>query len=141
MYMHNTTVHASTGYMPFELVYGFRSTLPLTLHETPSPQYNYDDYVLELKSRPQTEHEVAKEKLLKTKQKSKEYYDRRAEKVELNIGDRVLLFDETVRRGRSRKLSSQWIGPYEVLGIDKVNVLIKRGRKVQKVHINRLKPF
>jgi hypothetical protein len=60
-------VHTATGYTPFELVYGFRSTLPSTLHETPSPQYSYDDYVLELKSRLQTAHEVAREKLLETK--------------------------------------------------------------------------
>jgi hypothetical protein len=73
--------------------------------------------MLELKSRLQTVHEVVKEKLLEAKQKSKKYYDQSAEEVKLNVGDRVLLFDETVRRGRSRKLSSQWIGPYKVLGI------------------------
>jgi hypothetical protein len=99
------------------------------LHETPSPEYNYDDYVLELKSRLQTAHEVAKEKLLEAKQKSRRYYNQRAEKVKLNTGDRVLSFDETMRRGRCRKLSSQRIGPYEVLGIDQVNVMIKKERK------------
>jgi hypothetical protein len=64
MCVYNTTVHTATGYTPFELVYGFRSTLSSTFHETPNPQYNYDDYVLELKSRLQTAHEVAKGKLL-----------------------------------------------------------------------------
>jgi len=53
----------------------------------------------------------------------------------------VLLFDETVRRGRSRKLSTQWIGPYTITDTDKVNVTIAKGRKLTKVHINRLKPF
>ena len=61
--------------------------------------------------------------------------------MELRVGDKVLLYDETVRRGRSRKLSSQWIGPYEVVAIDRVNVTIKKGKKVQKVHVNRVKPF
>jgi len=29
------------------------------------------------------------------------------------VGDKVLLHDETVRRGRSKKnLETQWIGPY-----------------------------
>jgi len=59
----------------------------------------------------------------------------------LQVGDKVLLFDETVRRGRSRKLSAQWIGPYTIMEIDKVNATISRGRKVTKVHVNVLKPF
>ena len=53
----------------------------------------------------------------------------------------MLLFDETVRRGRSRKLSAQWIGPCIVTEVDKVNVTIAKGRKLVKVHINRLRPF
>jgi hypothetical protein len=142
MYVYNTTVHTATGYTPFELVYGFQSTLPSTLQETPNPQYNYDSYVLELKSsRLQTAHEVAREKMLSSKQKSKEYYDDKSKEFKLSVGDKVLLYDETVRRGRSKKLSSQWIGPYEVLGLDRVNATIKRGRRIQKVHVNRLKPF
>ena len=56
-------------------------------------------------------------------------------------GDKVLLFDETVRRGRSRKLSAQWIDPYTVTEVDKVNVTIPKGRELTKVHINRLRPF
>jgi len=47
----------------------------------------------------------------------------------------------TVRRGRSRKLSAQWVGPYVVLAVDGVNATIKRGRNTVKVHVNRLKPF
>jgi hypothetical protein len=61
--------------------------------------------------------------------------------VKLNVGDKVLLYDETVRRGRSRKLSNQWLGPYVIVEVDKVNAIIKKGRQVQKVHVNRLKPF
>ena len=39
----------------------------------------------------------------------------------------------------SRKLSPQYIGPYEVLAAG-VNV-IKKGRAAHKVHINRIRPF
>jgi hypothetical protein len=141
MYVYNTTSHTATGYTPFELVYGFRSILPSTLHETPSTQYSYDDYVLELKNRLQTAHSVARQKLILAKTKSKEYFDKDSQEFQVNIGDKVLLYDETVRRGRSRKLSAQWIGPYEVIGVDRVNATIKKGRRAQKVHINRLKPF
>jgi len=57
------------------------------------------------------------------------------------MGQKVLLFDETVRRGRSKKLNPQYIGPYEVLAVDGVNVTIRKGRTKQKVHVNRIKPF
>jgi hypothetical protein len=58
--------------------------------------------------------------------------------LEVRVGQKVLLFYETVWRGRSRKLSPQYIGPYEVLAVEGVN---KRGRAAQKGHINRIRPF
>ena len=41
--------------------------------------------------------------------------------MEIQTGQKVLLFGETVRRGRSKKLSPQYVGPYEVLAVDGVN--------------------
>jgi len=94
-----------------------------------------------LKSRLQTVHYQARQKLLASKEKSKDYYDRTTGKMKLRVGDKVLLYDETVRRGRSRKLGAKWIGPYVITELDKVNATIARGRKATKVHLNRLKPF
>jgi hypothetical protein len=61
--------------------------------------------------------------------------------MKLQVGDKVLLFDETVRRGRSRKMSAQWIDPYTKTTNDKVNATITRGRNLTKIQVNRLKPF
>ena len=93
-----------------------------------------------MKGRLQTAHNVAKN-LIASKVQSKDYYDKGTEVMKIEVGDKVLLYDETVRRGRSRKLSSQWIGPYEVVEVNKVNATIKKGHKLIKVHVNRLKPF
>jgi hypothetical protein len=65
----------------------------------------------------QTAHDIARQQLINAKEKSKKYFDKNSEEFKLNIGDRVLLYDESVRRGRSRKLSTQWIGPYEIIGV------------------------
>lgn len=62
--IYRTVVHSAKGYTLFDLVYGFQSTLPSTLREAPSPQYNYDDSVMESNSRLQTAHDVAKQKLV-----------------------------------------------------------------------------
>ena len=141
VYVYNTTVHTATGYTPFELVYGFRSEVPSALREAPAVQYNYDNYLTELRGRLQSSHEVARQRLICRKEKSKEYYDKDSETLEVRVGQKVLLFDETVRRGRSKKLSPQYVGPYEVLAVDGVNVTIKKGRTAQKVHVNRIRPF
>jgi hypothetical protein len=140
-YVYNTTVHSATAFSPFELVYGFKSEVPSALREAPTVQYTYDDYLAELRSRMQSAHEVARQRLLSSKEKSKEYYDRDSETLDIQVGNKVLLFDETVRRGRSRKLSPKFIGPYEVLAVEGVNVVIKRGRTSQRVHVNRVRPF
>jgi hypothetical protein len=76
-----------------------------------------------------------------SKEKTKEDYDRDSEAPDIQVGQWVLLFDETVRRGWSKKLIPPYIGPYEVLEVEGVNVIIKRGRAAQKVHVNRPRPF
>ncbi len=140
-YSYNTTKHSATGFTPFELLFGRLSTVPSAINGPPEPQYNYDNYVSELKSRLQTVHYQARQNLLASKDKSKEYYDQATGETKLKVGDKVLLYDETVRRGRSSKLSAKWIGPYILTELEKANAIITRGRKSIKVHLNRLKAF
>jgi len=139
-YVYNTTVHSATGFTPFEMMFGRPSVLPSALKKPPEPQYNYDDYVSELRSRLQTVHHHAHKNLIANKSKSKEHYVTTSGEFKLQVGDKVLIFDETVRRGRSRKLSAQCIAPYTITEIDKVKATIARGRKVTKVHVNLLRP-
>ena len=140
-YTYNTSEHSAKGYTPFELVFGHPSSLPSALRSEPAPQHNYDDYVSELKGRLQTAHHVAKQNLIASKVRNKDYYDKGTEVMKTEVGHKVLLYDETVRRGRSRNLSSQWIGPYYVVELNKVNATIRKGRKLIKVNVNRLKSF
>jgi hypothetical protein len=139
--VYNITTHRATGYSPFELPFGYRAHIPTALQAQPTLRYNYDDYVSELKGRLQLAHAIARKNLLQSKARSKLNYDKKAVRIALQVGDKVLLFDESVRRGRSRKLSAQWVGPYVVLAVDGVNATIKRGHNTTKVHLNRLKPF
>jgi hypothetical protein len=97
MFTYNTTERTATGcYTPFELVFGRKSTLPSTLADNPSPQYNYHDYVTELKSRLQMAHQIAKDNLLEGKARSKERYDRGMESLKLCVGDKVLLYNDKI---------------------------------------------
>jgi hypothetical protein len=139
----NTTPHSSTGFTPHELLLGRKPNIPGTLQrDPPQIRYNYDSYVQELQSRLQSCYEVARSNLRAKKEKSKEYYDKNINVPLFTVGEKVLLHDEKIRRGRSAKFSPPFIGPFEIISIDDVNVTLKLPRnKTLKVHANRLKPF
>ena len=86
-YVYNTTEHTTTRFTPYELLFGRPSVLPIALKGPPEPQYNYDDYVSELKSRLRTSHQRAHQSLLRSKNKSKEHYDETTKALELRVGD------------------------------------------------------
>lgn len=141
MFACNTTPHTATGYTSFELLYGHQA-LPTTLTTTPRLTYSYDDYVSELRERLRAAHQVAKANLQEGNTKAKECFDKKTSLNKFTVGDKVLLFDEALRRGRSKKLEALWRGPYLVLKKNsEVNYTIKTGRKNMVVHVNRLKFF
>jgi hypothetical protein len=115
MYVYNVTTHRATGYSQFELRFGHRACISCAMQAKPTHYYNYDDYVSELKGRLQSAHAIARENVLQGKARSKLDYDKKAERIALNMEHKVLLFYESVRRGRSRKLSAQWVDPMQYL--------------------------
>jgi hypothetical protein len=106
---------------------------------------NYESYVQELQSRMKSCYQVAKvarSNLRIKKKKSKEYYDRDTNVPLFVIGEKVLLHDEKLRRGRSAYMTQPYIGSYEIIAVDDVNVTLKLPKcETLKVHANRLKPF
>jgi hypothetical protein len=141
-FLFNTTPHSSTGFTPHEL-FGRKPNIPGILQRNPPEiRYNCNSYVQELQSRLQSCYEVARSNLKAKKERSKEYYDKNTNVPLFAIGEKVLLHDEKVRRVRSSKLSPPYIGPYEIISVDGVNITLQLPRnKTLKVHTNRLKPF
>jgi len=142
MFTYNTTPHTATTYTPFELLYGHQATLPTALSLPPKLTYSYDDYVEELKQKLRATQQLAKTHLNKAKIKAKSHADKTTNVRTFKIGDKVLLQDETLRRGRSKKLDAPWTGPYRIVEkISDVNYKIQIKRKTACVHANRLKLF
>lgn len=144
MFAYNTTPHTATKMTPFELVFGRQAELPTAVKQPPRLTYCYDDFAQELRERLRAAHQEAKEALDTGKEKSKIQYDKNAESMEFEVGDKVLLKNNVLRRGRSKKLTQPWIGPYEITEKNSdVNYTIRYGnkQKTQRVHINRLRPF
>lgn len=94
------------------------------------PTYNYDDYAQELKERLRATNQFAKEHIKEEKLKAKKQYDKNTKEAHFKIGDKVLVYDETLRRGRLKKLELLWTRPYTILEKNSdVNYTIKRDEK------------
>jgi hypothetical protein len=54
---------------------------------------------------------------LETAKLDKRNYDRHVVVPNSEVGSKVLVKDESVRRGRSNKLEAAYVGPYEIIKI------------------------
>lgn len=143
-FAYNTSVHASTKYTPYELLFGRKPIVPSSIANEREIKtfYSYDDYVMQLRHNLQTAFQLAKRNLEQTKEQRKERYDRTAQNKTFDVGEEVQLLNETARQGRSKKFGPQWLGPYHVLEkIGDVNYKIKMGRTTKVVHGNKLKSY
>jgi hypothetical protein len=124
-FVFNTTPRTSTGFTPHELLFRRKPNIPRILEkETPEIRQLCEG----TRARPQSSCETAKSNLQIKKEKNKEYYDKTVNVPVFVVRDKVLLYDESVHRGRSSKLSQCWIGPYEIISLDDVNVTLKLPR-------------
>jgi len=130
MFCHNSTIHSATKFQPYHLVYGNPVTIPTSLTNEPEPQNNYNDYHHEIKKQMQESQALARNHLLKAKEKSKEYYDRNSKRQDFNVGDKVLLQDKTSKN----KLTPRWLGPFVILEKDhkQNNVVLKKKENIRK---------
>ncbi|KAL4083034.1 hypothetical protein QTP88_028364 [Uroleucon formosanum] len=84
MFVYNSLVHSSTGKQPYELLYGKTLLVPNSLTKAPDARYNYDDYQTELKQKLRESHQIARERLIQKKQKTKFDYDQTAHSVDIH---------------------------------------------------------
>ncbi len=128
----NTTVHSSTRYTPFELVFGRICQKPSNIEiGQNTPIYNTDNYRSELLYRLKRAWEDAHVNLLQTKLDRKLKYDKQAKGKEFLEGDLVLL-----KKENRKKLDDVFIGPFRIIKIEKEspNVKLKIGYREQVVH-------
>jgi len=146
MFTVRDTPQDSTGFTPFELLYGYQVHTPMTLlkrlwtgdNEDPEVKTSYQ-YVVDLKQRVEETCELARTKLAKVQTCNQKYYNRKARERKLNVGDSVLLLLPTVRN----KLTLARRGPYKVVGVvGEVDYRIQISPdKVKTYHINMSKRY
>lgn len=137
-FVYNSTEHTSTKFQPYKLLYGHTLHIPNKLKREPEPRYNYDDYLFDLKQKMQESFQLARENLIKKKIQSKDNYDSKENSIELQIGDQILLRDNT----QKNKLNALWTGPYQVIRVlNNENIVIQRGKNQVTIHKNNVKKY
>ena len=106
---------SSTGFSPFELLYGRDVRGPLdilreTWEASPKSEETVVSHVLETQRRLKEMADIVEENLVIRQGAQKQWYDKRARLSEFKSGDPVLVLPTT-----TDKLTAQWQGPYQVL--------------------------
>ncbi|CAJ0964630.1 unnamed protein product [Ranitomeya imitator] len=137
---------ASTGFSPFELLYGRhpRGLLDIakeTWEAEVTPHRSVIEHVALMQQRIAKVMPIVKEHLLQAQEAQARVYNRSARVRQFNPGDRVLVLVPTVES----KFLAKWQGPYEVVEkLGEVNYKIHqpgRRKPFQVYHVNLIKPW
>ena len=95
VHAYNATRHETTGFSPFELLFGRTPKLPVDLlfgtNSTVHENSNSAEYITELRNKLQEAFKVAKDHSDVSRNKQKEHFDTKANACKLQIGDEVLV--------------------------------------------------
>ena len=146
LFAYREVPQASTGFSPFELLYGRNVRGPLDiLRESWEASKSEDDnivsYVLLTREKLTKMTELVQQNLAQAQERQKNWYDRNARVREFQPGDQILVLLPTA----TSKLLAQWQGPYEVVKrIGKVDYVIDmhdRRKRKRIFHVNMLRKF
>ncbi|KAL0184751.1 hypothetical protein M9458_020447, partial [Cirrhinus mrigala] len=138
---------ASTGFTPFELLFGRQPRGLLDVakeaweQQQPSPQRSVIDHVRQMREHIDRVMPLVKEHLTKAQQAQQRHYDRAVQPREFQPGDRVMVLVPT----SACKFLATWQGPYTVKErVGPVNYRVQqpgRRRTEQLYHVNLLKKW
>ena len=146
LFAYREVPQASTGFSPFELLYGRAVHGPLdVLRQTWEADKKTDEsvvsHILSIRDKMEKMLEAVQTNLEKAQQKQKKWYDKNARQREFEVGDQVLVLLPTA----TSKLLAQWQGPYQVRQrVGKVNYQVDmhdRRKRKRIFHINMLRPW
>jgi hypothetical protein len=139
--------HCSTKYSPYCLVYGRDMRLPIeddwkpNLGDKNLGDDEYEGHVRMLAERLREANKTAGQQSKLSHDTAKRYYDRRTNLEQFSKGDFVYIHDPTYKRGKAKKFSYQYRGPFETE--QKISPLIYKVRLADGtstiIHVNRLR--
>ena len=149
MHAYRAATQASTNETPFFLMFGRPCREPLNVWLSPSRE-DYPDPRAEVQAtrsatvvKLHTAFKMVQEHLKRAHNQQKKNHDKSSKDRHFEVGDEVLLLDERVGEGQTKKLLAPWRPGYRVVErVGPLNYMIEhpnhRGRLL-RVHVNRLK--
>ncbi len=116
---HNSSVHATTGFTPFYLMFGRQVRMPLyivygavllwqkVLHSLTMLKHSANAWKMRI-----TEFGT---RLTRRQERQREFYNRKSHGEPYSVGDLVFLNSPATPRGQARKLHRRWTGPFQVV--------------------------
>ncbi|XP_072174277.1 uncharacterized protein [Diadema setosum] len=145
LFAYRETPQDSTGFAPFELLYGRVVRGPLMLvkelwteeNTEPETKSTYQ-FVLDLKEKMEKTCDIARNELLKSHERYRQNYNRKARQRSFKVGDEVLVLLPTDHN----KLLMHWKGPFRVVGtVGKLDYRVDLGSRVTTFHANLLRKY
>ena len=144
---YNTSVHPTTGFTPFFLMFGRQAKLPVDLlYGTPEPDpLPPSQYAATLKTAMGEAYEKVRTKTTRQLKHQSDLYNQKVHGNPYKVGDFVWVLFPQTPRGKSKKLYRPWKGPFVVAKklsdiTYRVQEVTNRRRRLV-IHFNRLKPF
>ena len=114
---YNTATHKTTGYSPFELIYGRQPRLPLDIFD-PNIQIDLSldttSYANSVKLTLEAAFRCVSNITDISMNKNKIRFDRHTRAAKYDIGDLVWYKDERPKAPKTKKLIPRWTGPYRI---------------------------
>ena len=144
---YNTSVHPTTGFTPFYLMFGRQAKLPVDLmYGTPEPEVlSPSQYAAMLKTAMSEAYDQVRAKTASQLKHQSDLYNQKVHGSPYKVGDHVWVLFPQTPRGKSKKLYRPWSGPFVV--VKKLSDVTYRVQEVKNcrrrlvVHFNWLKPY
>ena len=115
---YRSSVHESTGYSPYRLMFGEEYTLPMDVglpHQDPDLPYPITSpYAVWVRDALEVAYDQVRRHSGQVVQRQKRVYDRRAVRRLFAVGDWALRYYSPAKKC---KLDSAWVGPYLVVSL------------------------
>jgi Integrase core domain len=151
-FAYRSSVHSSTGYSPYEVMYGRQPYLPADLMFQLEIMGEGDgSYYERLKVILETVKEKVSKRIRAAQKSQKKQYDKTVKFRAYEVGERVRVYNPACKKGQPSKLTGHWKGPYTVIGrLSELTYIIKqdlteemiragKSAKTTKTHFNRMK--
>ena len=160
LFAHRVSIHDSTKYSPFFLMYNRHPILPIDINydlidnnadkEPDSNPYDITTFQAVLESAAlirEATNEKASQNIKKAQAKHQKDYNNRHSTIStsLSIGSKVLLQNPRRQDRKGGKFSYKWIGPYTIKSISKTGLCVLISEKgfvlKKKYNVSLLKPY